>query len=421
MAASTLVDLVQVSTATTGTGTITLGSAVAHFRGSSALTDGATYDYRISDGASDYEIGSGVYTASGTTLTRVPLYSSNADAAVSLSGQATVTITALSASLLAISAPQTGDIKLATTAPTGWLPCEGAVYTKASYAALAALLGSIPGDYTWTARTVTGVTAPSVYAYAAGLFVAAGDLGSNLATSPDGVTWTARTANCGSGALTLCAGTSRLVVFTSGSTAIASSTDGLTYTARTIGANVSYMAFGNSVFVAVGTSGALYTSADGDTWTSRTAPNSGTYVGLIFFNGYFYAWLYGAGNTTMYRSADGIAWTARPFRAPTASQPSLRVQPGGYVTWNINGALYSSVDMENWVLQTGAMMPGGVHTPYQPVVAGGLAQVLSYPASLLYTSPEYDFTPATQFRTPDLSGEVPQALQGKAKFYMKAA
>lgn len=102
MAASTLVDLVQVSTATTGTGTMTLGSAVAHFRGTSALTDGATYDYRISDGASDYEIGSGVYTASGTTLTRVPTFSSNANAAINLSGTATVTITALSASLNAI-------------------------------------------------------------------------------------------------------------------------------------------------------------------------------------------------------------------------------------------------------------------------------------------------------------------------------
>ena len=102
MAASTLVDLVQVSTATTGTGTITLGSAVAHFRGSSALTDGATYDYRISDGTTDYEIGSGVYTASGTTLTRTVSKSSNANAAINLSGTATVTITALSATLSAL-------------------------------------------------------------------------------------------------------------------------------------------------------------------------------------------------------------------------------------------------------------------------------------------------------------------------------
>lgn len=81
---------------------MTLGSAAAHFRGVSALTDGASYDYRISDGTTDYEVGTGVYSASGTTLTRTPLYSSNANAAISLSGSATVTITALSASLIAL-------------------------------------------------------------------------------------------------------------------------------------------------------------------------------------------------------------------------------------------------------------------------------------------------------------------------------
>lgn len=97
-----LVDLVQVGTSTSGTGTMTLGSAAAHFRGVSALTDGASYDYRISDGTTDYEVGTGVYSASGTTLTRTPLYSSNANAAISLSGSATVTITALSASLIAL-------------------------------------------------------------------------------------------------------------------------------------------------------------------------------------------------------------------------------------------------------------------------------------------------------------------------------
>lgn len=458
MAASTLVDLVQVSTATTGTGTITLGSAVAHFRGSSALTDGATYDYRISDGASDYEIGSGVYTASGTTLTRVPLYSSNADAAVSLSGQATVTITALSASLLAISAPQTGDIKLATTAPTGWLPCEGAVYTKATYPALATLLGSIPGDYTWTARTTTGITAVSLVNYAAGLYVAAGDAAGNVSTSPDGftwtsrtgnlganypskyayfnslhiltaaggmlsssptgVTWTARTANCGSGSIELCAGTSRIVAFLSGTTTISSSPDGTTYTSRTIGAAVIHMAFGNSTFVAAGNSGAVYTSADGDTWTSRTGLETGNYSGLIFFNGYFYAWRYATGVMEMFRSADGITWASWPFSFPTINaQPSFYVG-ASYVFWTINGVLYRSADMSNWDLQTNTMTPGGLTGGYLPKQGSGLAFVSA--GASVYTSPDYDFTTSTQFRVPDMRAQIPQVLQGKAKFYMKA-
>jgi len=56
-------------TGTPGTGTITLGSAVAPFFGTSELTDGGLYAYQISDGA-NVATGHGTYTASGTTLTR---------------------------------------------------------------------------------------------------------------------------------------------------------------------------------------------------------------------------------------------------------------------------------------------------------------------------------------------------------------
>lgn len=54
---------------TPGTGTITLGPAVAPFFGTSELTDGGRYAYQITDGA-NVATGHGVYTASGTTLTR---------------------------------------------------------------------------------------------------------------------------------------------------------------------------------------------------------------------------------------------------------------------------------------------------------------------------------------------------------------
>jgi hypothetical protein len=55
------------------------------------VADGETVRYGIADG-SNFETGYGVYTASGTTLTRNPQISSNSNAAISLSGAATVFI-----------------------------------------------------------------------------------------------------------------------------------------------------------------------------------------------------------------------------------------------------------------------------------------------------------------------------------------
>jgi hypothetical protein len=94
------VNRAKMDTATTGTGTITLGSAVAGYQSfaDAGVVDADTVRYVIEDG-DDWEIGTGTYTASGTTLSRSVEESSNADAALSLTGNALVFVTAAAADL----------------------------------------------------------------------------------------------------------------------------------------------------------------------------------------------------------------------------------------------------------------------------------------------------------------------------------
>lgn len=82
-----LKDRVKETTTTTGTGTITLAGAASGFQSFSVVGDGNTTYYAIvnSDG-SEWEVGLGTYTASGTTLSRDTIFeSTNSGAAVNFS------------------------------------------------------------------------------------------------------------------------------------------------------------------------------------------------------------------------------------------------------------------------------------------------------------------------------------------------
>lgn len=91
----TLVNRAKMSTPTTGTGTVTLGSALSGYQSfaDAGVSDGSSVRYVIEEG-NNWEIGTGTYTSSGTTLTRTVSESSNSDAAISLSGSAEVFISA---------------------------------------------------------------------------------------------------------------------------------------------------------------------------------------------------------------------------------------------------------------------------------------------------------------------------------------
>lgn len=80
-------DRVKETTTSTGTGTITLAGAASGFQSFSAVGNGNTTYYTIaSQSGSEWEVGIGTYTSSGTTLSRdTILESSNGGTAVSFS------------------------------------------------------------------------------------------------------------------------------------------------------------------------------------------------------------------------------------------------------------------------------------------------------------------------------------------------
>jgi hypothetical protein len=80
-------DRVRETTTTTGTGTVTLAGAVTGFQSFSAIGNGNTTFYTIAgQGTSEWEVGVGTYTSSGTTLSRDSvLASSNSGSKVNFS------------------------------------------------------------------------------------------------------------------------------------------------------------------------------------------------------------------------------------------------------------------------------------------------------------------------------------------------
>lgn len=136
-----LYDLVRVNTSTTGPGTITLGSAIAGFLtfAQGGVQDGDTVAYGISDGVSS-EVGHGTYTASGNTLTRGVIASTNSGSPIGLSGTAQVFICGLAedlvtegsdAELNSLQAGKPGNLSLAT-APVLFISDNSSAVTLAS-------------------------------------------------------------------------------------------------------------------------------------------------------------------------------------------------------------------------------------------------------------------------------------------------
>jgi len=73
-----IADRVQETTTSTGTGTITLAGAATGFQSFAVIGNGNQTTYTIADASgSNWEVGIGTYTSSGTTLARNTVLSSS--------------------------------------------------------------------------------------------------------------------------------------------------------------------------------------------------------------------------------------------------------------------------------------------------------------------------------------------------------
>jgi hypothetical protein len=143
-----LANLARVTTATAGTGTLTLGAAVVGWLtfAQAGVATGAVVTYAIEDANGGHEIGQGTYTAAGTTLTRSLIYRSTGagnTAAISLSGSAQVYIT-----------PAAEDLTASFLPLTGGSLSGGLSIRSASSAAMLNVGGAVPG----TARSYNAYT-----------------------------------------------------------------------------------------------------------------------------------------------------------------------------------------------------------------------------------------------------------------------
>ena len=120
----------KMTTATTGSGTVTLGSASNGFQtfAAAGVSNGDVVQYVIEEGA-NFEIGTGTYSSSGTSLTRSPTESSNSDNAITLAGQATVSITAVADDLNRLQHGGSDKVTVSSTGAsvTGNLAVSGTV------------------------------------------------------------------------------------------------------------------------------------------------------------------------------------------------------------------------------------------------------------------------------------------------------
>lgn len=384
-------DRVKETTTTTGTGTVTLAGAATGFQSFSVIGDGNTTYYTITDGT-DWEVGVGTYTTSGTTLSRDTVFeSSNANAKVNWGAGPKDVFVTLPAEGGAL--PVIGQVVQASTAPTNgtWLQTSK-YYSKATYPALAATLGDVPDIGAPVVKPKAQIplicdfatsTTP-LYQMAtngsAWVFGVPGTAPRFIYTD-DGVSYATVPANGAANTITgvwyangIFFATAQLT--TASYASLYKSSDGiswspinLVYPSTNASSRTTSVAYGAGVYVITcqGTLPFCFYSTDLITFTPGPILNSGTTqtaVKVIYAGGQFVMAFPAAIRT----SPDGITWTSRTI--PSSSFTDVIYANGLYVAygaWAGGTPIATSPDGVTWTART-----AGTSAILQIIYGGGL-------------------------------------------------
>ena len=153
------------------------------------------------------------------------------------------------------------------------------------------------------------------------IIVAVGNSGILYSSVDSGTTWASRTSGFGSNTIYSVAFGNSLFVAVGQNGTITTSSDGITWTARTAGVStnqLNYVTYQNNLWVAVGNganggAGGITTSSDGITWTKRNTPTtSATGLTSVSYGGGYWVAVGYFNTRAGYYSTDGITWTVTP-------------------------------------------------------------------------------------------------------------
>ena len=121
----------------------------------------------------------------------------------------------------------------------------------------------------WSSGTMTNIGAGTVV-YGLGKFVYVATAGTNYNSSTDGVTWTPYTTLAANSGTTIIFGNGRFVTVASAGANPQYSFDAVTWYTANTSVTATVLAYGQGIFLAIGTTGTAYTSDNGLAWTTRT-------------------------------------------------------------------------------------------------------------------------------------------------------